>query len=137
MQVLQTLTGTVGVSRLLTDILYRVLAFERGQIFETVNWASLTSERGQIFETVNWTSLDFHVSSNSSVMLTDNHMNIILYQIFSSTISILLSSFLLFNLLLKALKNYSLPFSKLQHDLCKPTRTQPNVSQNIKNVGAR
>ena len=64
-------------------------------------------------------------------MLTNNHihMNIILNQIFSSAIYILLSSFLLFNLLLKALKNYNLPFSKLQHGLCKPTRTQTNVSQ--------
>ena len=70
-------------------------------------------------------------------MLTDNHMNIILCQIFSSTIYILLFSFLLFNLLLKALKNYNLPLSKLQHGLCKPTRTQTNVSQKIKNIGAR
>ena len=75
---------------------------------------------------------DFQVSFNSPVMLTDNHMNIILYQIFSSTVYILLSSFLLFNLLLKALKIYNLPFSKLQHGLCKPTRTQTNVGQKIK-----
>ena len=75
---------------------------------------------------------DFQVSFNSPVMLTDNHMNIILYQIFSSTIYILLSSFLLLNLLLKALKNYNLPFSKLQHGLCKPTRTQTNVGKKIK-----
>ena len=75
---------------------------------------------------------DFQVNFNPPVMLTDNHMNIILYQIFSSTIYILLSSFLLFNLLLKALKIYNLSFSKLQHGLCKPTRTQTNVGQNIK-----
>ena len=36
-------------------ILYRVPDLERAQLFETVNWASVTYERGQIFEAVNRT----------------------------------------------------------------------------------
>ena len=55
MQVLQTVAGTVGVLTTTVHILYRVPDLERAQIFETVNWSSLTYERGQIFEAVNRT----------------------------------------------------------------------------------
>ena len=55
MQVLQTLAGTVGVLTTTVHVLYRVPDLERAQLFETVNWASVTYERGQIFEAVNRT----------------------------------------------------------------------------------
>ena len=61
MQVLQTLVGTAnfgGYCGCLTTtvyILYRVPDLKRAQIFETVNWSSLTYERGHIFEAVNQT----------------------------------------------------------------------------------
>ena len=64
-RVLHNYVGTAnfgGYRRCLTTtvhILYRVLDLERGQIFETVNWVSLTYERGQLFETVNRTSLTY------------------------------------------------------------------------------
>ena len=98
------------LSKLLTQQLYRVLHLERGQIFETVNRTSPSDSLTEknVIE-------DFQVSFNSPVMLTDDHVDNILYQIFLSTISILLSSVSLFNLLLNALKNCNLQFSKLQH----------------------
>ena len=54
--VLHTYAGTAnfggycGCLTTTVDVLYMVLDLERGQIFETVNWDSLTYERGQIFE---------------------------------------------------------------------------------------
>ena len=65
-------------------------------------------------------------------------MNIILYQIFLSIISIRLCFFLLLNLSLKALKKIQTSvFQTTSHILCKPTSTQTNISYVIQKVVAR
>ena len=47
--------GYCGCLTTTVHILYRVPDLEGAQIFDTVNWSSLTYERGQIFEAVNRT----------------------------------------------------------------------------------
>ena len=54
MQVLQTLAGTVGVLRLLYIYYTGCRISKELNLFEAVNWASVTYERGLIFEAVNW-----------------------------------------------------------------------------------